>query len=189
MDAQSKLIRLLEENPELLSDFGDFKRVKDIPKERAEFVYTKAMELYEKADYASSRMLLAKLGTVIPGDFRISYGMASCFFKEKDYESAIQCYFAAATIDPHNPEPKYYLSLCYRYLGQKSLELVCLRKCVAISYKHPLYESIYNKAEPELRALEYELQQAVRKELERAVQDGDLEKTLERIVKDREMFR
>lgn len=130
-----------------------------ITKDMETNLYTFAYRLYGSGKYQQALLVFSLLATVDDMNPRYLFGSAACYHMLKQYEDAINAYYAAYYRDTNSPLAFYHLSDCYRNIKRIDYAIMCLSMVQEIAGDQPKYAKIKERASLTKESLILNLQQ------------------------------
>lgn len=112
-----------------------------------EALYGVAYSIYQTGRYRDALRVFSLLASMNPYDFRLIFGVASCFQMIEEYMMAAIFYQLAGSLDPKNPSPMLHTAECLTSLKDSSGARVALEETVKRADSNVLYEPVRQRAE------------------------------------------
>lgn len=132
--------------------------------EYIEGMYAFGYRLYTTGKYDQAAQIFRLLVMLNPSESKFLLGLAACYHMKKDYDKASNTYMLCSVLSPMDPLPYYHISDCFVEMEDYPMAVKSLQLCIYHASARPEYETVKNRAEVSLEALNLRLGREAPKE-------------------------
>lgn len=123
------------------------KQAMNVSDKEISVIYSYAYQLFNSGKYLEACELFKMLFILNPEEGGFASGLAACYHKMQDYETALAFYMMHAQISPFDPVPLFYCYDCLMRMNNFEGAYLTLRAVIGRAKAKPEYEKLQAKAE------------------------------------------